>query len=241
MAIIKRAIGTIGVAWADTVSTQFMHSLSQMLLFSQHELCGKHEYLHYVWGTASYHEIMRNQLVDATQGPFLYQSDTDHQFGPDILARLLYYKKKIKAEVISGIYTYKFPPYQPVANVWGEKGQVIPLGAWHPDTEILEVGPVGGGCLLVETQVFNRIKHELHAPPFNIIQGLSEDYSFCKRCRDLNIKIHLAMKVEAHHLAPRHVTSVQDYVAQFAPAFSAAQNEANQKALEGLKVGIDVG
>ena len=223
MAKIKRAIGTCGIMWSDMVSSQFMHSLNQMLLYSQQTLCGPDEYIHYIWAKASYHELGRSELVDNCEGDWLLSLDTDHQFQPDLLERLLHLKKREKSRVMSGIYCYKMPPYGPVANLWGDKGQVIPLGAWDPKLEVLQVGPVGAGCLLVDKDVFTQIKCELRQAPFHIIQGLSEDYSFCKRCRDLKIPIHLAMKVECHHLAPRHVIHVSDYVDQFRPAFDQAK------------------
>jgi len=228
MAIIKRAKLSVSVMWGDMDTSQFTNSLVQMLLYSQHALCGKHEYIHYNRARASYHELGRTQLVDEMEGDMLLQLDSDHQFQPDLLERLLYFKQREKARVISGIYCYKMPPYGPVANIWGDKGQVIPLGAWHPDTEILQVGPVGAGCLLTDRDVFDEIKRTLRQAPFHIIQGLSEDYSFAKRCHQLKIPIHLAMKVECHHLAPRHVIYVSDYVDQFRPAFEAAA-EANKK------------
>lgn len=209
--------------WADTVSTQFTHSLAPMLIYSQHTLCGKHEYIHYHWARASYHELGRTELVDNAVGEWLISLDTDHQFTPDLLDRLLFYKNREKAKVISGVYTYKNPPYAPVANMWGENDSVVPLAAWDPKLDVIRVGPVGGGCLLVDLPVFTRIKRELREAPFHIIQGLSEDYSFCKRLKKLDIPVHLALKVESHHLAPRNVLHISDYVDQFRPAFENMQ------------------
>lgn len=223
--VIKKAIGSVGVMWQDTMSSQFVHSLANLLLFSQQTLCGKHEYIHYEWARASYHELSRTQLVDEMEGDWLLQVDTDHSFAPDMLTRLMALKKKHNIPVISGIYCYKAPPYSPVANLWKEDGGIVPLAAWNPDAEILQVGPVGAGCLLADCEVFDRIKRELRQAPFHIIQGLSEDYSFCRRCRDLKIPIHLAMKVECHHLAPRNVLHVGDYVDQFRPAYEEAQKQ----------------
>jgi GT2 family glycosyltransferase len=79
--------------------------------------------------------------------------------------------------------------------------------------ETLEVGAVGAGALLVKRNVFQRIKKELGEAPFQITEGLSEDYSFCRRCRILGIPITLALNVEAHHVT-RNVLSVVDYRAQ---------------------------
>lgn len=225
MSIIKKAKMSIGVMWGDMDSSQFTNSLAQLLIYSQQALCDKHEYIHYQRARASYHELGRTQLVDEMEGDMLLQLDSDHQFAPDMLERLLVLKKKINARVISGIYCYKAPPYAPVANLWDEKGGVVGLGAWHPDAESMQIGPVGAGCLLTDREVFNEIKRTMRQAPFHIIPGLSEDYSFCKRCKDLKIPIHLALKIQCHHLAPRHVINVNDYVDQFRPAYEQAQKQ----------------
>lgn len=208
-----KAVGTIGRAWADTISTKFSDSLSQMLVYEQSKL-PRGQYIHYTKGTVSWHELMRNQMVNTMQGDWLLMLDTDHIFAPDMLERLRRIAKKYKSPVVSAIYQYKFPPHAPVINMWEEGGNglgVRPILNWDRDkTDVLRVGCCGAGALYVEKWVYEAIAKEFHVAPFTIIPGLSEDYSFCYRCKKLDIPVLVATKVEAHHMVP-NVLSIRDY------------------------------
>ena len=186
-------------------------SIADMRVFSQMALCKKDELIHYTSASASYHELGRNQLVDESLGEWLLQVDTDHVFGPDLLVRLLDVARRNDAPVVSAIYQFKHPPHSPVAGLWTGDKTVTPILDWNRSQEAMEVGVVGAGALLVKRNVFQRIKKELNESPFQITEGLSEDYSFCRRCRILGIPITLALNVEAHHVT-RNVLSVVDYV-----------------------------
>lgn len=201
--------GTVGIMWADTVSGKFLDSFANMIIYSPY-------YLHYEKASVSWHEMARNQLVEGMLGDWILMLDTDHCFSPDLLERMLRIKEKYNAPVVSGIYTYKFPPHAPVVNFWDESQtdriRVSPLLEWDRSTEVMEVGCVGAGCLLIDRKVFKQIEYSLSEAPFSIVPGLSEDYSFCYRCKKLGIPILLAPQIECHHIVPS-VLSVQDYVA----------------------------
>jgi GT2 family glycosyltransferase len=139
--------------------------------------------------------------------------DTDHSFSPDLLMRLLAAKEKYNSRVISAIYQYKHPPHSPVANFWTENNKLMPLINWDREAEVIQVGSCGAGCMLIDRSVFDEIKLKLGEDPFQIRQGLSEDYSFCLRCKELNIDIDLALKIECHHVI-RTPLSIQDYIPQ---------------------------
>ena len=208
-----KAIGTVARMWSDTVSTKFTDSLSQLLIYEQSKL-PRGQYIHYAKGDVSWHELGRNQLVSRMQGDWLFMLDTDHIFAPDLLERLQRIKKKYKSPVVSAIYQYKFPPHQPVMNMWeeGEGGlRVRPIVNWDKSLEVVRVGCCGAGALLVDRSVFERIGRELKEEPFKIIPGLSEDYSFCYRCRKLDIPVLVATQVESHHMIP-NVLSIRDYI-----------------------------
>lgn len=200
--------------WADTMSSKFSDSLCDMLLYEQSKL-SPGEYINYDKATVSWHELGRNQLVENMLGDWLLMLDTDHVFKPDLLERLMRVKKKYNAQVISGIYCYKFPPHQPVLNMWKEteKKEVsaVPIMNWDRDVDILQVGTTPGGCLLVDKEVFQKILSTFNTNPFSIQQGLSEDYSFCFRCKQLGIPVYVAPQVECHHMVPT-VLSVKDYI-----------------------------
>ena len=206
-----KIIGSVGRMWADSMYAQNADSIAEMLQFSQMTLCGAGEMILFNKASVSYHEMGRNQLVEDMEGDWLLQVDTDHVFAPDLLVRLLALQKKHDAPVVSAIYQYKHAPHGPVAGFWTGDKQITPLMEWDRSAEILEVGVVGAGGLLVRKEVFKRIKKELGEAPFQITEGLSEDYSFCRRCKKLGIPVYLAPKVETHHLI-RHALSVEDYV-----------------------------
>jgi hypothetical protein len=213
----SKAIGTVGRMYTDAAPSKFMDSLVEMLLYEQSKLSNG-EYIHYEKALVSWHELGRNQLVEKALGDWLLMLDTDHTFAPDLLERLLRVKEKYNAQVVSGIYQYKFPPHAPVMNMWRElpnaSGTVtaltLPIVEYDRHAEAMMVGSVGAGCLLIDKKVFRRIENELHENPFAIYPGLSEDYSFCFRCKKLGIPIYVAPQIECHHLVTT-VLSTLDY------------------------------
>lgn len=209
-----RAIGSVVRMWAETPPIEWTDSLAEMLLYSQARVCKPGEYIYYDKALVSWHELGRNSLVDKAIGDWVLMLDTDHVFAPDLLERLLRLRAKYQTRVLSGLYQFKNPPHKPVANHWEgpkEAPKVVQLATWDPEAEVLPIGPCGGGCLLVDRNVFREIEARLGQQPFSIIPGLSEDYSFFRRCFDLDIPTFLAPKVQCHHLAPRRVLKIEDY------------------------------
>ena len=214
MLITENCVGTIAGMYADTLRGKFHQSFSRMLLYTQKKLCKNPEdFLNVEFGQCSYHQLGRNTLAEQIQGPWLMYFDSDHMFQSDIVLRLLSLAEKNNAKVISGIYQTKFPPHNPVACVWTSDGnKAYPIQDWNREKEVLQLdGAVGGGCLLIFKEVFERIKNELNESPFTEYNGLSEDYSFCHRCKRLGIPIYLAPRVESHHLVD-HALSIEDYI-----------------------------
>lgn len=210
----KHCLGTVGyMGGIPAMMNKFVHSIVDMIQYNAMFLCGQDEYIHYTSASTTYHEMARNELVKNMRGAWLLQLDTDHAFAPDLLERLLFRMCKYGSDVISGIYQYKHPPHMPIATIWAQEGEIGPcqqLQSWNPKADILEVGTVPGGCLLVKRDVFDRILKETGNNPFDMVPGLSEDYSFCKRLKDLGIPVHLTTKVECHHII-QSLLSIVDY------------------------------
>ncbi len=207
-----KCIATVATMWFDAASPQFVNSLAQLLVFSQRELCGPDEFIQYINAPMSYHQLARDWIAENSLGPVVFCLDTDHQFSPDLLVRLWRAKQRNKSRVISGMYMYKTPPHGPVANLRKPDGGTEALLTWDPTQEVIPVGHVGGGCLLIDISVFNEIGRKMNGEsPFGDITGLSEDYAFCERCYRLGIPVHLAPNIESHHLAPRHALHVGDW------------------------------
>ncbi|MCC6419935.1 MAG: glycosyltransferase [Gemmataceae bacterium] len=165
--------------------------------------------IHYDRATVSYHAAARNGLAQRLRGDWLLMLDTDHEFEPDLVARMLHRMLRHELDVLSGFYQYKTHPHQPVVYRWGEPGKVRPIGLWGPECKLFRADAVGGGCLLVRRRVFDRIRKELNEQPFDIRHPYGEDISFCTRLRDLGIPLWVDARIEYHHLAVRPVLPEQ--------------------------------
>lgn len=211
-----KAIGSIGRMWADNCPSYWVDSYVDMINFNNRYMAkGKDEFIHYIKATASWHEMGRNQLVENMLGDWLLMVDTDHCFAPDILMRLYSIMVEKKIEVLGAVYQYKFQPHNVVAGNWvdnidntGRIG-IRALESLNIEEDIQQVGVMGAGCLLVKKRVFDVIRKHFKRAPFDIVQGFSEDYSFFWRCKELNIPVYLAPKVECHHVIP-NILSIKD-------------------------------
>lgn len=204
--------GTVGLMWGP-LDQAFKRDYLAMLEFSCRYVCGPDEYLKEVDGSVSWHPSGRNEIVEKAEGDWLFMSDTDHRFQPDLLIRLLNEMELSGADVVSGLYLnkHKGSGHCPVALVKDSNGTgLVNLSSWKKGQRHLKVDMVGGGVLLVKNKVFKRIRKELNANPFDLIEGLSEDYSFCQRCTQLGIDIILCPQVESHHTV-QHVLSARDF------------------------------
>lgn len=203
--------GTIAMMYDHTDKRQFTMSFSQMAAFTQATL-PSNSFLNITQATVSYHELGRNQIIENSVGDWVFMSDSDHIYQPDLLTRLLTLQKKYDCPVLSGMYLRKYEPHIPVANNWTEDGKIVPLTDWDGTKEVIQVGMVGGGALLIKREVINKVLAKFNTGLFTLVPGYSEDFSFCYRCRELGIPVYIAPKVESHHLAPSSaVYAVRDY------------------------------
>jgi GT2 family glycosyltransferase len=202
--------GTVGLMWGP-LEQGFKRDYLAMMEFSRRYICGPDEYLKEVDGSVSWHPIGRNEIAEKAEGLWTFYLDTDHRFQSDVLIRLLNEMELSGADVVSGLYLnkHKASGHAPVALVQdGER--LVQLTSWPKGTRHLKVACVGGGCLLVKNSVFKRLRKHYGDGPFDLVSGLSEDYSFCKKCNDIGIDIILCPQVESHHTL-QHVLSARDF------------------------------
>lgn len=215
----RRCLGTISYpAGVFALPVEFWWSDKLMTAYNSEMLCGPDEYIHYDYTRKSFHATARNDLVGGMRGDWLLMLDTDHQFGPDLTARLLDRLNAFEVDVVAGIYTFKQPPYLPVAYQFNEKtglGRVI--GDWNPTgegvlgNELIQADALGAGCLMVRARVYDRIFEELRERPFDSVRQLGEDMSFFERLKRLGIKTYFDPRIESKHLevCPRGLADTQ--------------------------------
>jgi len=214
MIIAKRPIGTVaymgGVASLDE---EFCWSWGQMIQCNNEFLAKPGEYVHLDRARTSDHASARNYLARNFLGEWLFQTDTDHQFEPDLVCRMVALMDRLQLNVLTGIYCYRTPPYLPLIYAWSEKDQAFAVIAeWNEppeDQPVFKVDCAGAGCLLVRRPVFNTIRQELGEEPFSHMGALSEDFSFFRRCMKLNIPVFCAPHIESYHIR-KHISSLAD-------------------------------
>lgn len=207
MLLGRKIIGTIGImSGIPSLPEPFSWSLLQMSLYNSDYLCEQNEQIHYEKATISFHAAARNDLVNRMHGEWLLLLDTDHQFDPDLAARMLFCMNKYKIDVLTGIYTHKAEPHIPVIYRY-EKGKGFnPLVVLKKNTSVFRIDSAGAGCLMIRRSVFNRIHNELHEGPFDITPPYGEDHSFFLRLRKLKIKAYCNPHIECKHLSWRSLS-----------------------------------
>lgn len=210
----NKAIGTVSRMYSTAPGEYFLDSWEKLILYNR-EFLETEGYIHYNKASVSYHELGRSEIVNDMRGDWIFMLDTDHMFAPDLLDRMLFLMEKEKLEVLSGTYQYKRPPHGIVANLWTspskeDKG-LTPILDWDRKAPLIQIGACGGGVLLVKRSVFSKI-NEAGFSPFAKVEGLSEDYSFCYRCKQLDIPVFLAPQIQSHHVI-NNPLFIQDYMA----------------------------
>ncbi len=207
----QRRVPLVTVAYLGglaAVAEEFLWSLARLVQHSAESLDFKIELER---TKISYHSAARNELARKFRGQWLLQLDTDHEFEPDLLARLLNTALSTETPVVSGLYQYKTPPFQPNAFMWSKiPGRAEPIGWWEPTQPVFRVDATGGGVLLVHRSVFNRIRSELKEEPFDILPPWGEDFSFYQRLSRLGIPAVLDTRIKSYHLRTAHV-DLDDY------------------------------
>ena len=229
MLISKRPIGTaaylggLGFLYED-----FAWSFMQMIQYNSEFACrpSQGEYIHLDRSTTSDRAGSRNVLAQRMLGDFLFMSDADHRFEPDLLTRMLalfnvpHPETGDRIDVLTGLYRYRSYPHLPVLYHYDPTtGHHAHIGDLDFTKPLVQVGCAGAGCLLVRRCVFDRIREELHEDPFAEMHPFSEDFSWFTRLRKLGIKVYVAPQIRSDHLLIKPVTDdmFDRSVCQFIP------------------------
>lgn len=108
-------------------------------------------------------DAMRNQLVKAalsTDQDYLFFMDTDMIFPSNVIQLMvedLEDNEESKIEAITGVYTWKKPPFSPHIYIFGEDEQLYPASAF-PLNKLFRVDGAGGGCLMAKRELFERVE-----------------------------------------------------------------------------------
>jgi len=113
--------------------------------------------------------------------------DSDMQFGPDALNRLLKHKK----DIIAGLFFQKYQPYAPALSINDE----------HPiPKKLTKVDWVGLGFTLINIEVFKNMPRPWFELDFNPKHIVGEDILWCLKARKLGYDIWVDPNIHIGHL-----------------------------------------
>lgn len=129
--------------------------------------------------------------------------DADMTFPEDALARLLAHD----VPIVGGLYFNRRPPYAPMLlrqnhESWADSEPMFGHVYDYPAPQLVEVDATGCGFLLVERQVFEKVRDPdgLVGGWFERYRGVSEDFSFCVRAQDAGFKILVDTGLKLGHI-----------------------------------------
>ena len=104
-------------------------------------------------------DTMREALVLSAkkwQADYLLWLDTDMSFSPDIIARMLSrFEEEPELEAVTGLYTWKKPPFMPhVYNRLNKDTGKFVMAGGFPLNEPFVVEATGYGCLMIKTSKY---------------------------------------------------------------------------------------
>jgi len=217
MLIQKVPIGTVAyLGGLGFLYEDFAYSFMQMLIYTKEFCCPEGSYVHLDRSISSDRSGSRNVLSQRMMGDWIFFTDSDHGFDPDLLARLLSVFNQIRPDgeridVLAGLYRFRVPPHLPVLFHYDEETKThCHIAEVDQSQPVFQISCAGAGCLLVRRNVFDRIREELHENPFDEKPPLSEDFSFFNRLRDLGIKAYVAPQIKSDHLLVKRITD-EDY------------------------------
>ena len=201
----RKTLGTVAyMGGVAAVLEKFAWSWGQMVQFNAENMRSG-EQIHYARATASYHAYARNELAENMIGDWLLMLDTDHEFEPDLVIRMVELAQKNKLRILSAMYQYKGWPYAPVA-FGGTPGERRQITDWSDGMKAFRIASAGAGSLLVCRDVFQEIREKLHELPFDPIPPIGEDHSFFSRAGRCGIAAWCSADIQSHHLEIRPVS-----------------------------------
>lgn len=155
----------------------------------------------YVWDKDHKHQLnilvqnegeiafMRNRLATdalAKGVDYMLWLDCDMAIPPTVIQRMVsYFEKYENIEAVTGLYTWKEPPFLPhVYSTYNEQSKKFKMGATFPLDKPFDVDGAGFGCLMIKSEVFKRTPQ----PWFEMKLGKTcieygEDLYFCRKAR----------------------------------------------------------
>lgn len=133
--------------------------------------------------------------------------DSDMTFPPDTFQKLHDTMIETNADIVSGLYFRRVPPYNPVLyrklNITEDGVESENYNDYPGET--FDVDGIGFGCVLMKTETLYAVAMK-HNNMFSPLNGIGEDLSFCIRARDCGYRIVCNPNIKLGHVGHYTVT-----------------------------------
>ena len=148
---------------------------------------------------------------------FVFFMDTDMTFPKGTLATMIRHMGNIKEDsppVLGGVYCnrgsdFRYHVYEWVEGEDGWKSMKLNL-----NDGLKKVDAIGTGCMLADMNVFKVIEWPWFEYEYKIFNGkkdrLSEDMTFCKKCKEKGIPIYADTEIKCGHMLSAQVVPTDD-------------------------------
>lgn len=197
----------IAVPCMDAVPAQFAHSLAALTSY------GIEDTQISVWfnlGSLVYtsrNEIAKRALLDEAE--LVMWFDSDMVFNPDTLLKMLKTLDDNNADMVTGIYYRRTPPFTPTIFQTMDIDETKQEAVWTEVPEIpaepFEVAACGFGCVLMRAEMFVAVFGKF-GNMFSPIGNVGEDIAFCWRARQCGYKILADPSIPLGHVGHTIIT-----------------------------------
>ena len=146
--------------------------------------------------------------------------DSDMMFTKDTMQILMADMDKLNADMVTGVYFKRRPPYSPVIfdqldePGTGETGKLVARVhnyLDYPKDTIFPVRGCGFGCVLTSVKLLKQVWDKF-GPAFSPYPWAGEDISFCHRVNQLGVQIWCDSNILCGHIGT-YVYTVKDFEA----------------------------
>lgn len=178
----------------DTVPVETMSAFTNMIVTAAAQgLCCGFTTIQNTYIDLARDELVRTALNHPSQPSHVLWVDSDMVLPADTIPRLLAHGK----QVVGGLYHQRLPPHTPIVYD-------LPLSYVEPAEGLSQVGGMGLGCCLVETDVYRKMAVEDER--WHRVTEVGEDAYWFARCAEIGVEVWLDATLEAGHVASHVVT-----------------------------------
>lgn len=141
-------------------------------------------------------------LLDHPEYTHILMMDDDQVVGYDVPARMIarWYEDRTRL-VIAGLNFNRTFPHKPLVMVEDAEGNLREIDKW-PRATIFPVVLVAASVMLIHRSVFPGLKKPYFLAPATEGQAEigTEDYGFCRKCKEAGIKVYLDSGIKPKHI-----------------------------------------